>query len=118
MVHTQAANSFFCPIPNQLNFFWALNHPCTERRSYRVSFEANDTDPIHWGTKNGYVEFLKVLAPLIDDLNMPNHYGETPIYVAAKMGHANVIEILAPLIVDDHNIPNHSGITPIYFAAY
>ena len=40
----------------------------------------------------------------------------TPIYWAARNGHTEIVEILAPL-TGHPNAPNNNGQTPIYWAA-
>ena len=40
---------------------------------------------------------VKILAPLIDNPNVPNETGRTPIYLAKYNGHAEIVKILAPL---------------------
>ena len=57
------------------------------------------------------LEFVKIMAPLTDNLNAPNKHGETPIYLAAYRGHTEIVKILAPLR-DNPNAPNKHGETP------
>ena len=40
------------------------------------------------------IEIVKILAPLTDNPNGPNKYGETPIHEAAFNGHKEIIKIL------------------------
>ena len=47
--------------------------------------------------------------------NVPDENGRTAIYWAAKMGHLEIVKILAPL-TDNPNTPNKCGQTPIYWA--
>ena len=37
---------------------------------------------IYWAAKNGHMEIVKILAPLTDNPNAPNNWGETPSSVA------------------------------------
>ena len=60
--------------------------------------------PIYWAAKNGHTEIVKILAPLTDNPNAPNKYGETPIHKAAKNGHREIVKILA-LFTDNPNAP-------------
>ena len=60
----------------------------------------------------GYVELVKLLAPLTDNPNAPNKDGETPIYWAARYGDTEVVKILAR-VADTPNVPNRDGETPI-----
>ena len=62
------------------------------------------------------LEFVKIMAPLTDNLNAPNKHRETPIYLAAYRGHTEIVKILAPL-VDNPNAPDNFGRSPIYYAA-
>ena len=72
---------------------------------------------MHEAAINGHERFIKVLVKyLIDDFNTPDSTGKTPIYMAAKMGHANLIQILASL-TNNPNAPNQFGLTPIHVAA-
>ena len=51
------------------------------------------------------------MAPLTDNPNAPNIFGETPIYEAACNGHTEIVKFLAPL-TDNPNAPNKNGKTP------
>ena len=64
---------------------------------------------------SGYAEIVRIMAPLIDNNNVPDENGWTPIYRAAYNGNTEVIKILAPLI-NNPNAPNKYGRTPIYSA--
>ena len=57
------------------------------------------------------------MAPLADNPNAPDKFGETPIYWAARMGHTEIVKILAPL-TDNPNAPDKFGETPSYRAAW
>ena len=57
------------------------------------------------------LEFVKIMAPLTDNLNAPNKHGETPILKAAYKGHTEIVKILASL-TDNPNAPNNNGFTP------
>ena len=65
----------------------------------------------------GYVELVKILAPLTDNPNAPDKPGNTQISWAAGCGNTEIVKILAPL-TDNPNGPNNAGYTPIYFAEY
>ena len=49
--------------------------------------------------------------PLTDNPNAPNNFGVTPIHLAAKYGHTEIVKFLAPL-TDNPNAPNNYGNTP------
>ena len=51
-----------------------------------------------------------------DKPNVPNRYGETPIYLAAHQGHSEIVIILSPL-TGDPNTSDNDGKTPIHWAA-
>ena len=53
--------------------------------------------PIHYAAFHGYIEIVKILAPLTDNPNAPNKIGDTPIYLAACNGHTEIVKILVPL---------------------
>ena len=59
----------------------------------------------------GYIEIVKILAPLTKDPNAPNKEGQTPIYKAALYGHTAIVKLLAPM-TDNPNAPNVKGKTP------
>ena len=61
-------------------------------------------------------EIVKILAPLTDNPNAPNEYGETPIYWAACFGHTEIVKILCTLTANP-NAPDEYGETPIHMAA-
>ena len=44
----------------------------------------------------GYVEMVKIIAPLTDNPNAPNQDGDTPISCAERFGGTEIIPILAP----------------------
>ena len=71
--------------------------------------------PIHRAVANGDLEMVKILAPLIDNPNAPDRYGETPIYFAVSEGYTEIVRILSPL-AENPNAPNKYGDTPIKLA--
>ena len=77
----------------------------------------NQNEWILKAARNGYTEFVKILAHLTDNPNAPDRSGNTPVHMAAFYGHTEVVEILAPL-TDYPNAPNIYGETPIYKAAW
>ena len=59
---------------------------------------------------NGYVEVIKVLAPLYANPNAPDPSGWTPIQYAARNGQAEVLRILAPLTENPNEpYPDYMG---------
>ena len=55
------------------------------------------------------------MAPLTDNPNASNNSGYTPIHLAARCGHTEIVKILAPL--SDNPNANNNGTTPIHDAA-
>ena len=43
---------------------------------------------------NRYTEIVKILAALTDNPNASDHYGTTPIQVAANYGHTEIVKML------------------------
>ena len=56
----------------------------------------------------GYVEVIKILAPLTRNPNAPNQHGVTPIDCAVQKGHIDIIKFLAPL-ASNPNAPDFRG---------
>ena len=52
--------------------------------------------------RNGHTEIVKILVPLTNNPNAPNHYGSTPIYWAAMLVHTEIVKILAPFVDNPH----------------
>ena len=61
----------------------------------------------------GHTKIVKILAPLTDNPNAPNDFGDTPIHWAAKFGHTEIVKILATS-TENPNAPNKHGFTPIH----
>ena len=51
------------------------------------------------------------------DLNAQNEYGETPLFIAAKVGHHNVVKMLLKKGDIEVNLENWAGETPLSVAA-
>ena len=57
---------------------------------------------MRWAVENRNIEFIKALAPLIDNPNEPNSevdpdWDDTPINTAIRRGDTEIFKILAPL---------------------
>ena len=65
----------------------------------------------------GQTEVVKLLASLVNNPNLPDEYGVTPIFWAAENGHTEIVKILAPL-TDNPNAARKSGDTPLSIAAF
>ena len=64
-----------------------------------------------------FYAILDILAPKVDNPNMPNHRnGWTPFQEAASRGHKEIVKVLAPLI-NDHNAASPNKWTPLQNAA-
>ena len=57
------------------------------------------------GKSDEDTEIVKILAPLTDNPNAPNNYGEIPIHCAAQEGHVEIFQILSNL-TDNLNAPD------------
>ena len=58
---------------------------------------ANDIDgwtAMHVAAYNGQIEIIKVLAPMTDGFNSRDKHGDTPIDLATKNGHYEVVKFL------------------------
>ena len=71
---------------------------------------------VHEAARNGNVESIKILAPFTNNPNAPiGLMRDTSIHAAARMGDVEIIKILAPL-TDNPNPSNYLGMTPIDIA--
>jgi cytohesin len=64
----------------------------------------------------GYVDVIRLLHKLGDNLNAADEEGHPPAYFAAAEGEVEAIRILCELRADI-NTPNKDGWTPVYVAA-
>ena len=64
----------------------------------------------------GSSEVIKVLLPLLDNPNVPDSNGKTPIWTQAYYGGVEAIKLLAPL-TETPNACNNENYTPIAMAA-
>ena len=62
------------------------------------------------------IKTFKIIAPLTDNPNSPNEYGDTPIIYAAKRGHTEIVKMFATLTDYNCNAPHKYGETPILMA--
>ena len=91
--------------------------PCYSSPAVQADFRkkiwicCKDEDIFHENT-----EIIKILAPLTDNPNTPNDYGDTPISWAAYKGYTEIVKILVSL-TDNPNAPNKNGTSPIHKAA-
>ena len=90
-----------------------VDPPCYNSPAVQKKFKEN----LMMAACRGYTETIKILLPLLDNLNAQDGKGETAIYMAANNGHTEIVKILAPL-TENPNAPDKDGVTPIYCAAY
>ena len=64
-----------------------------------------------------HIDVVKVLAPLIENLNASDKIGITPIHHATYNRQLDVVRFLAPL-TETPNVPDQNGITPINLASF
>ncbi|XP_013386790.1 transient receptor potential cation channel subfamily A member 1 homolog, partial [Lingula anatina] len=81
--------------------------------------DKNEKTAIFWAAENNHVSCLQVLlknpkvTKLIDE---PDRYGNTPLHIAAQLGHINCVKLLMEhnAMVDDKNEDEQ---TPLHLAA-
>ena len=61
--------------------------------------------PIHWASRNGHVEIVKLLMPSTETPNAPDNFGQTPLMNAEQNGHQEIVNLL-----NAHNatLPTHA----------
>ena len=77
----------------------------------------NFTYPIIWASKNGNLTLIKVMLNYKEFFQCKYQFGETPIYVAARNGHTDIVKTLIPRFPFNINDPDIGGMTPICVAA-
>ena len=88
-----------------------------------TNITVNDTNMYGWtaahlAAKNGWVEVLKTVCPLMDDRNPGDEDGCTPLHVASMEGHLDVFKVIASCQEDpDLNPKDASGKTPLDYAS-
>ena len=60
-------------------------------------------------------QIIKILAPLIENINTTNRNGYNAIQMSAREGYTEIVKILVPL-TDNPNAPDKDGETPIHWA--
>jgi hypothetical protein len=71
---------------------------------------------LYWVAYYGYIHFIGPLVKAEADVNKPDEYGATPVYIAAQNGDASAITALHA-IGANVNTPNNNGETPVFVAA-
>ena len=72
---------------------------------------------LHFASYNNQVSLLKILLKTNTDVNMLDFHGQTPLFVAVKMGNASVIDIL--IQNGGHpDIRDKKGCTALHFTSY
>ena len=59
---------------------------------------------------------MKLLIDVSNNPNAPNNLGTTPIFIAAKKNHIEVVKLLMKLS-ENPNAPRNDGVTPITIAS-
>ena len=67
---------------------------------------------LFWAAENGYVDIYKLLMEKVDDKNLADSSGTTPLHVAAKKGHLEICQLIMENIVDK-NPADVNGKTPL-----
>jgi uncharacterized protein len=69
-----------------------------EKKPDLLSIKDRDGDtPLHAAAENGYAEVAAFLIEKGADPNLKNFSNRTPLYLAQKQNHAEVVELLKPL---------------------
>jgi ankyrin repeat protein len=82
--------------------------------------DCNGNTPLHVSAMVGDFDTLNLLVAATDDIDPPNHFGETPLMVACHGGHmACVVSLLSlrrHLIPADANLQDNRGLSPFMHA--
>lgn len=101
-----------------------------EHDNYVIDFnipDINGNTCCHTIAQNSFENILVIISNLVDFENKPiinidlkNKLGETPFYIAAKLGHSKIIKIFINLnnkLRINYNSINNEGKTPCFIAA-
>ncbi len=75
--------------------------------------------PLYWAAAYGNIAMMRSLIDeqgAAKDINTQDKWGRTPLHMAAYMGYADAIPILASAGACV-NTPDHNGVTPVFVAA-
>ena len=73
--------------------------------------------PLHIAAASGDVKKVQAILNSKVDIEVRNREGSTPLYVAAKRGHLNVVKLLAEKGADVNALGGVVGFTPLHQAA-
>lgn len=80
-----------------------------------VKTEGKQTKTLYEAVTDGNVELVKSLISSGADVNTPNIWGWTPLYIASGTGKKDIVNLLIAKGADV-NAPNKQGETPLHFA--
>ena len=97
----------------------SIDLPCYTRSEVQDDFRKKISEIS--GRKGGSdedLEIVKIIAPLTDNPNAPDEYGNTPIFWSTFNGHKEIAKILASLIkIDSYNEEEYSMLLDTIFYA-
>ena len=82
------------------------------------SHEFSKTSPIHFAAENGLLKICQHIMDIqcIEDKNPKDQFGDTPLHLATKKGHADVCKLIIDNVANKNPKNNH-GETPLHKAA-
>ncbi|KAL3866109.1 hypothetical protein ACJMK2_043442 [Sinanodonta woodiana] len=95
------------------------NADSTESRSlnHRHKMDTKGLAPIHYAARRGRVDVVRSLIESDVDTDLPDRYGRSPLYLAARFGHQPVVaELLKVANTDVNYKENKFGFTPLHIA--
>ena len=73
-------------------------------------------DPVHWASAEGDFESIKTLMSQNNLVFTQNENGFTPMHLACRSGHLNVVKCLVSVKADELVVRNKKGYTPLDLA--
>ena len=73
-------------------------------------------DPVHWASAEGDLETIKTLMSQNNFVFTRNENGFTPMHLACRSGHLNVVKFLVSVKADELVVRNKKGYTPLDLA--
>lgn len=97
--------------------YHAIMHHYPDIAKFLIEKGANpnidkDETPIHLAVRKGQCEIVKLLIPIIPDINVQNGWGHTPLFIACRDQRLSIIELLLKNNADK-NIRNNLGESPL-----
>ncbi|KAL3866107.1 hypothetical protein ACJMK2_043440 [Sinanodonta woodiana] len=85
--------------------------------NHRRKTDTNGLAPIHYAARGGRVDVVRSLIESGVDTDLPDMFGRSPLYLAARFGHQNVVtELLRVENVDVNYKEKKYGFTPLHIA--